>query len=177
VDRRDEDVARQVVAELHDELREVGLPRGDPLGRERLVEPDLLGRHRLDLDDLVDAVRCRHLGDDAAGLLGVPGPVDDRSGGGQRLLEPDEVLVEVEQDIVLDGRAGEPQLLPVLDLADDRGPLGADRRRRVGEVAAELGVRQGFPGRGREGRHTDEGRRHRPSSSGSTWTRLGSPAV
>ena len=44
------------VAELHDQLGQVGLPRGDPAGGQRLVEPDLLGGHRLDLDHLVGAV-------------------------------------------------------------------------------------------------------------------------
>ncbi len=60
VDRRDQDVGGEIVAELDDELREIGLPRGDPLGRERLVEADLLSRHRLDLDHVVDAVGARH---------------------------------------------------------------------------------------------------------------------
>ena len=58
VDRGHEDVRRPVVAELHDELGEVGLVRGDAGGLERLVEPDLLRRHRLDLDDLVAPASC-----------------------------------------------------------------------------------------------------------------------
>ena len=58
VDRGDEDVRLLVVAELDDQLGEVGLDRVDPAEGERLVEPDLVGRQRLDLDDLV-APRCR----------------------------------------------------------------------------------------------------------------------
>ena len=57
VDRRDQDVRRQVVPELDDQLGEVGLPDVDARPGERLVELDLLGRHRLDLDDLGRAVR------------------------------------------------------------------------------------------------------------------------
>ena len=78
VDRRDQDVARQVVAELHDELGEVGLPGGDALCLQGLVEADLLGGHRLDLDDLVDAVAAGDGRDDLAGLVGVARPVDCR---------------------------------------------------------------------------------------------------
>jgi len=43
VDRGDEDVRLLVVAELDDELREVGLDRRDPAQRERVVQPDLVG--------------------------------------------------------------------------------------------------------------------------------------
>ena len=46
----------QVVAELDDQLGEVGLDRVDAGRGERLVEPDLVGRHRLHLDDLAGAV-------------------------------------------------------------------------------------------------------------------------
>ena len=73
----------QVVAELDDELGQVGLPGGDALGLERLVEPDLGGRHRLHLHDLVDAVGVGEPRDDRAGLLGVAGPVDGGARTGQ----------------------------------------------------------------------------------------------
>ena len=52
-----------------------------------------------------------------------------------------QVLVEVQQRVVLDRRAGDPQLLPVLDLGDDRGPLGADRRRWRGRGCGAAGCR------------------------------------
>ena len=51
-----------VVAELDDELGEVGLVGGDAGRLERLVEADLLGRHRLDLDHLVGAGRAHEVG-------------------------------------------------------------------------------------------------------------------
>ena len=56
VDRGHEDVRLLVVAELHDQLGEVGLDRRDAALRERLVEADLVGRERLDLDHLARAV-------------------------------------------------------------------------------------------------------------------------
>ena len=82
---------------------------------------------------------------------------------------------EVAQRGLLDRGAGEPQLLPVLDLGDDRGALVADGAGGVGEVAPQLGVAERLARGGREGRHPDEGaghgarlgRRRRPS------TRLG----
>ena len=64
---------------------------------------------------------------------------------GQRLLEPQQVLVEVQQGVVLDRGAGQPQLLPVVDLGDDVGALGPDRRGRVREVARAAGCRPAPP--------------------------------
>ena len=94
VDRRHQDVRGQVVAELDDQLREVGLPRRDAGCGERLVEPDLLGDHRLDLDDLVGVVRLRDRGNDRVGLGGVVRPVHGGAVRGQRLLQAHQVAVE-----------------------------------------------------------------------------------
>ena len=104
VDRRHEDVRRQVVAELDDQLGQIGLPGGDPLRGKGFVELDLLGGHRLDLDDLGRAVVPRDLRDDRARLGGVPGPVHDGAPRGKRLLQPHQVLVEVGERLVLDPR-------------------------------------------------------------------------
>ena len=68
VDRGDEDVRRLVVAELHDQLGEVGLDRRDPTPLERVVEADLVGRERLDLDHLARAVVARDARDDRVRL-------------------------------------------------------------------------------------------------------------
>ena len=45
---------------------------------------------------------------------------------------------QVAQDLVLDRGPGQPQLLPVGDLGDGRGPLVADRGRGAGQVRPEL---------------------------------------
>ena len=50
VDGGHQEVRGPVVAELHDELGQVGLVRGDARVGERVVEPDLVGDHGLDLD-------------------------------------------------------------------------------------------------------------------------------
>ena len=51
VDRRRDDVARRLVAELDDVFAEIGLDRLDAVRLEVLVEADLLGDHRLALGD------------------------------------------------------------------------------------------------------------------------------
>jgi hypothetical protein len=111
VDRRDQDVRRPVVSELHDQLGEVGLPGRDPHLGQRLVEADLLGGHRLDLDHLGGARRPDQVGDDAIGFGGVPGPVHVPAAGGHLRLQPQQVLVESGQRRVLARRAGCPELL------------------------------------------------------------------
>ena len=143
VDRRDEDVRRPVAVELEDQLGEVGLERVDAGLGERVVELDLVGRQRLHLHDLVRAVRA---GDverrprsprlaSRAQWTWPPGRLD-------RLLELDQVLVEVREHVVLDRPAGLAQLLPVGQLRDDARALGADRLGRVAQVRPQLGVRE-----------------------------------
>ena len=128
VDRRHQDVAGQVVAELDDELGQVGLPGGDALGLERLVEADLLGRHRLDLDDLVDVVARGTSATIAQASSASRAQCTVAPAAVSALLEQLELLVQTEQRGVLDRRARQPQLLPVVDLGDDPGPLVADGR-------------------------------------------------
>ena len=137
---------RLVLAELHDQLGEVGLVGGDAGRLERLVQADLLGGHRLDLDHLVGAGRLHEPGDDGVGLVGVAGPVHRAAAGGDLLLERDQVLVEPGHRGGLDRPAGLAQLRPVGHLADDGGPLAADGRRRVPEVGAQLAVAQRVTG-------------------------------
>ena len=116
VDGRDEDVRRQVVAELDDHLGEVGLPDVDTFLAERLVELHLLRRHRLDLDDLRRAVLLDDRGDDRVRLGCVARPMNRAAGCRHAFLESVKEGGQVAHDLVLDGGPGEPQLLPVLDL-------------------------------------------------------------
>ena len=193
VDRRDQDVRRQVAPELDDELREVRLPGGDALARERLVELDLLGGHRLDLDDLVGAGVAHDPGHDRVRLGRVARPVDRAAGGGHVARQPVEQLGQVGDDLVLDRRAGQAQGLPVRALGDRAGPLGADRPRRRRQVRPELvvgergagGLRERRrPGEGRGGGHgarVGRGSRHAGASdariSARCMTRIGEPGA
>ena len=67
----------------------------DALLRQRLVEPDLVGGERLDLDHLVGAVGLRHRGHDRVRLGAVARPVHGPARGGDRRLEPLELLGSV----------------------------------------------------------------------------------
>src|SRR5580698_177060 len=66
--------------------------------------------------------------------------MDLRAARGGVLLELLEVSVEVVEDVVLDRRAGMPQLLPVGRLRDQAGAPLPDRPRGLADVAAQLRV-------------------------------------
>ncbi|MGN6090432.1 MAG: hypothetical protein ACTHNT_14210, partial [Actinomycetales bacterium] len=57
-----------VLAQLHDQLGEIGLVGADALGLQGFVEADLLRGHRLDLDDLRLTGRLHQIGHDPVGL-------------------------------------------------------------------------------------------------------------
>ena len=146
VDRRHEDVRRQVAAELHDELGEVGLPGRDPFLREGLVELDLLGGHRLDLDHLVGA----GLADERGRRWRWPPPRRVPSGPSRRAAvtfasSRSRRAGRSREDLVLDRRAGEAERLPVGALLDGARALGrgssSSRRRFVRSCASARAVR------------------------------------
>ena len=137
------EIARILARELHDEFGEIGLVRGDPLGRESLVQADLLRGHRLDLDHLIPPSRPDQPGDDGVRLRGVLRPVDVAAGPSDLRLESQEVGVKVGERMILDRLGRGPELLPVAQLGDRAGPLGPDDAGRVREVAAELSIRHG----------------------------------
>src|SRR5690606_24905663 len=165
VDRGHQDVAGEVVAELDDQLGEVGLVGGDAVPGQGLVEPDLLGGHRLDLDDLGLAGGLDQAGDDAVGLGGVAGPVDVAARVRDGLLQLEEVAVEVAQRLDLDGLAGRAQLRPVGELGEDARALVADGVGGFAEVVAELRVLYGFLSVFREISGHSEERGAHPSAS------------
>lgn len=119
VNRRNQDVRRRVVAQLDDQVRQVGLPRVDPAGLEGFVEPRLLRRPRLGLDHLGSAVPGDEVADGPVALLAVAGPVHDAARARHRRLELEQVVIEVAQGPFFDRTAGLAQLLPVGQLGDD----------------------------------------------------------
>ena len=124
------------MAQLHDELGQVGLPGGDALFLQVLVEVGLLGGDGLDLDDLVHPLGLRDLGDDLVGFLGVAGPVHVHPVGLEGFLGLQQVGVEVTPHPVLDLLGGTTQALPVRGLGDAHGALVADRRGGIAHVLA-----------------------------------------
>ena len=92
VDRRHQDVAGQVVTELHDQLGEVGLPGRDALGLSASLSPISWVAIDLTLTTSSTPWRLRDVGDDRVGLGGVAGPVHGRAARGERRLELHEVV-------------------------------------------------------------------------------------
>ena len=150
VDRGHEQVRGPLPRQLHDQLGQVGLERVNADRLERVVQPDLVGRERLHLHDLVHAFGAHDLRHDRVGLGSVPRPVDDAAAPGDRRLELDQELLEREERVGLDRRAGVTQLLPVRHLCDRLRPLRADRGRGVEHVRPHLPARQRLPCRLRE---------------------------
>lgn len=101
VDRGNQKVRGQIVAELHDQLGQIRLVRADAGLGQRLVESDLLRRHRLDLDDLALTGLPHQPGDDPVGLVRVRRPVDLPARGDDRGLQLLQVVVEMAQRTVL----------------------------------------------------------------------------
>ena len=83
---------------------------------------------------------ARDAGDDRVRLGPVARPVHRPAGARHALLQPLELLGQRRHRARLDRRAGVAQRLPVASSADRRGALGADRRRRLAEIAAQLRV-------------------------------------
>ena len=102
VDGGHQDVAGPVVAELDDELGQVGLQRADAVSRQRLVQPGLLGGHALDLDDRVGAGGADQAGHDRVRLVRAGRPVHVTARPGDVGLQPEQVGVQMGQHVVLD---------------------------------------------------------------------------
>ena len=113
MDRRHQDVAGQVVAELDDQLGQVGLPGGDPAASRASLSSISWVAIDLTLTTSSTPWRAGDVGDDLVGLGGVRGPsarwLRPRSATVLRLLE---VAAHVASTSSLIG-APLPQLLPV----------------------------------------------------------------
>src|SRR3546814_12785591 len=75
VDRRGDDVARRLAAELDDVFAQIGLDRPDAVGFEVLVETDLPSYHALSLGDRLRAQIPAHPQDRLDLLTAAPRPV------------------------------------------------------------------------------------------------------
>ena len=135
----------QVVAELHDQLGQVGLPGGDALASASAsLRPISWVAIDLTLTTSSTPWRAGDLGDDRARLGGVAGPVHRRAA--RRSAPPRAARggwSRSRSACVLDRRRRRAAAPPSPSTsATTRGALGADRRGGVGEVAPQLGVGQ-----------------------------------
>ena len=145
--RRHHDVRWPIVAELDDQIGEIGLVRRDPGRFERPVQPGLVRGHGLDLDHFGLAARADDVDDDPVGLVGIRGPVHMAAGTGAVLLERGQVGIEMGEGVRLDPAPRLAQRLPVVGLADDQRALPANDVGGVPDVAPQLRVAQIPPGR------------------------------
>ena len=161
VDRRHEDVRRLLAGELADQLGEVGLDDVDPGRRQRARS----ARSRRSSATSPSRPRARRSpatssATIAVRLLGVARPVHVSPGALDRLLELEEVVVEVAEHSLLERAAGLAQLLPVRPLGDDRRALAADRVRGVARCCGAAAV-----ARAPRARRGGEARRFTPSAA------------
>ena len=102
MDRRRDDVARRLVAQLNDVFAEIGLDRGDAVGLQVIIEGDLLGDHRFALGDDPGIDRAADLEHRGARLRGIACPMHPAARRGHVLLVKLEIEIEVAQRVVLD---------------------------------------------------------------------------
>src|SRR5919108_251963 len=101
VQRRADDVARHLVAELDDVFAEIGLDRLDAVLLEEIVDADLLADHGLALGDRLGAGLAAEAQDGLARGLGVAAPMDLAARRLHLRLELQQVLIEMTEDVVL----------------------------------------------------------------------------
>ena len=149
VDRRDEDVRRQVVARAGRSARRGRSPRRRcPHCASASFSSISWVDHRLDLDDLAAPPAVRTMpSDDRVRLGGVAGPVDDAAGGRHVPLQLVEQLGQAGEDVVLDRGAGEAELLPVLDARRRPGPACRGSSSSPGRGSPGAGRRRARPSR------------------------------
>ncbi len=141
MDRRDNDVAREVVAQLDYELRQVRLRGIDAGFGQGLVEPGLRRGHRFDLHDFAGAGALDNLDYGPVSGGGALGEMHVAAGPGDVGLEFLEQLVQPAEGVVLNGGGGGPQLVEVGQFPYDPVALAADGRCRPPEIGAQLCVR------------------------------------
>ena len=122
VDRRRDDVARRLVAQLDDVFAEIGFDRGDAVRFEMLVEGDLLGDHRFALGDDLGIRGAADIEDRGARLLGIARPMHMAARGGDVSLVKLEVEIEICQHMVLDRAALFAQFLEFRQARDRLQP-------------------------------------------------------
>src|SRR5690242_11712179 len=108
-----DDVARWLVAELHDPLSEIRVDHVDAAVLEVGIETAFLGQHRLALDEPLRAARRENLVDDLVMLIRIACPVHPHAIPDCIGLELLEILVESREGVLLDRRCELTQQFPL----------------------------------------------------------------
>jgi hypothetical protein len=110
-----DDVARALLAKLHDALAQISVDDFDAARLEIRIEVALLGEHRLALDQPLDAALLQQPVHDAVVLAGVARPVHLRPQPDGVALELLEIVAEPRERMGLDLRRQPAQLFPFRD--------------------------------------------------------------
>src|SRR6185437_13388386 len=144
----DYDMGRPVIAQLHDEIRQIGFMGRNSRSFERGVQTYFIGGHGFDLDDLRGAVRLDKGDDNLVCFVRIAGPVNLAAGTNARRFKLLEICIQMPQRVLFDALAGLAELFPVRHLANHFGALVADNTGGVANVVAQLRIaeqtRRGF---------------------------------
>src|SRR5689334_17859062 len=91
-----------ILAELHDQVGEIGFIRRDSSSLERRIQTNFIGSHGLYLDDFRGFLRTDEIHNNAIGFSGVAGPMDDTAGASAGCFELLQIEVEMTKNVLLD---------------------------------------------------------------------------
>ena len=138
------------MADLHDELAQIGLNHVDAGGFQGVDEVDLLADHRLGLDAALAVRTSSDADDDALGLLAVGGEVHLAAVAldvGDELLE---VIVEVIQRVLLDLARERAQRIGIGQIEQPELPAGVLPQDGIVDGGLELLIPRGLDADGME---------------------------
>jgi hypothetical protein len=142
VQGRDDNVGGFFLAQLEDDLGQIGLEGADAGSFKEGIQLNLGRGHGLDLDDLSGVFLAQQIEDDLAGLGGIRGPVNRTTGCRAAGLKEFEIGAQVFQGVHANGGGCRAQILPVGLFCYQTGALGLDDVDGVSHVLAQLRIAQ-----------------------------------
>ena len=160
VQRRSHDVRGFFLAELENNLSQIGLKDLNARGLEKRIQLNHGRGHGLDLDHLGGFFLAQNLKNDAARAGGVCGPVNRAPRGSAALFKLLKICAEILKDVVANRCAGIAQRLPIVFFGHHAGALGLNHVSGVGHVLSQLRIaqhREGGHGKRRRQRGIEHG--------------------
>jgi hypothetical protein len=142
VQGRDDDVGGFVLAELQDDLGQIGLVRADAGRLKKGIELNLGGSHGLDLDDFSRLLLAQDVENNLADLGRIGSPVDDAAGRCAAGFKDLKIRREILKNVAANGGACGAESLPVRFFLDELAALGLDHVNGVCDVLAKLRIAQ-----------------------------------